>query len=62
MQNRHEMLKAACQLAGTGAAGLLLPCALIDMAFETDLLSIVAQAMLVAFACALMFVVWTGQE
>jgi hypothetical protein len=49
-------------VAGISAAGLLLPCALIDQAFDTDLLSIVAQAMLAAFACALMLAVWTAQE
>jgi hypothetical protein len=53
---------AACQVAGIGAAGLLLPSYLIDGAFDTDLLNIVAQAMLAAFACALMLAVWTGQE
>lgn len=62
MQDRRETLTAACQVAGIGAAGLLLPCYLIDMAFGTDLLTIAAQAMLAAFACALMLVVWTGQE
>jgi hypothetical protein len=56
------MLMAACQVAGIGAGGLLLPCSLIDIAFDTDFLSIAAQAMLAAFACALMLVVWTGQE
>jgi hypothetical protein len=51
-----------CQVAGISAAGLLLPCSLIDMAFDTDFLTIAAQAMLAAFACALMLTVWTGQE
>lgn len=62
MQDRRETLTAACQVAGISAAGLLLPCSLIDMAFDTDFLSIAAQTMLAAFACALMLVVWTGQE
>jgi len=62
MQDRRETLMAACQVAGIGAGGLLLPCFLIDMVFDTDFLSIAAQAMLAAFACALMLVVWTGQE
>jgi hypothetical protein len=53
VQDRRKTLVAACQVAGIGAAGLLLPCSLIDLAFDTDLLSIVAQAMLAAFACAL---------
>jgi hypothetical protein len=62
VQDRHETVVAACQVAGISAAVLLLPCSLIDMAFDTDLVSIAAQAMLAAFACALMLVVWTGQE
>jgi hypothetical protein len=62
VQDRRETLMAACQVAGISAAGLLLPCILIDMAFDTDFLSIAAQVMLAAFACALMLVVWTGQE
>jgi hypothetical protein len=62
VQDRRETLMAACQVAGISAAGLLLPCSLIDMAFDTDFLSIAAQTMLAAFACALMLVVWTGQE
>ena len=62
MQDRHETDVAACQVAGISVAGLLLPCSLIDMAFDTDFLSIAAQAMLAAFVCALMLVVWTGQE
>jgi hypothetical protein len=62
VQDRRETLMAACQVAGISAAGLFLPCTLIDMTFDTDFLSIVAQAMLAAFACALMLVVWTGRE
>jgi hypothetical protein len=60
--DRRETLVAACQVAGISAAGLLLPSYLIDLAFDTDFLSIVAQGMLAAFACALMIVVWTDQE
>jgi hypothetical protein len=57
-----DTLMAACQVAGIGAAGLLLPCSLIDLAFGTDILSIVTQAMLAAFAGALMVAVWTDQQ
>src|SRR5687767_2292551 len=35
VQDRRETLMAACQVAGISAAGLLLPCSLIDMAFDT---------------------------
>jgi hypothetical protein len=53
---------AACQFAGMATAGLLLPSALIDWAFGTDLLSILAQATLAAFACALIVAVWNYQK
>lgn len=62
MQDRQDTLIAACQVAGISAAGLILPCYLIDLAFDTDLLSILAQAMLVALACALMLAVWADQK
>ena len=62
MQDRHETLVAACQVAGITAAGLILPCYLIDLAFDTGFLDILAQAMLAAFACALIVAVWTEQE
>jgi hypothetical protein len=62
VQDRHETIMAAFQVAGLSAGGLLLPCSLIDMVFDTDFLSVAAQTMLAAFACALMLVVWTGQE
>jgi hypothetical protein len=53
---------AACEAAGIGAAGLLVPSYLIDLAFDTDLLTILAQAMLAAFACALIVTVWNDQK
>ena len=62
MEDRRETIMAAFQVAGLSAGGLLLPCTLLDMVFETDFLSVAAQMMLAAFACALMLVVWTGQE
>ena len=62
MQDGRETLTAACQVAGIGAAGLLVPSYLIDLAFDTDLLTILAQAMLAAFACALMVTVWNDQK
>jgi hypothetical protein len=62
VQDRRERLRAACQVAGLCTAGLLVPGYLIDLAFDTDLLTILAQAMLAAFACALMIAVWTGQK
>jgi hypothetical protein len=62
VQIKRETLVAVCQLAGISAAALVLPCSLIDFAFDTDLLSTLAQGMLAAFACALILAVWTGQE
>ena len=62
MQDRRETLTAACEVAGIGAAGLLVPSYLIDLAFDTDLLPILAQAMLAAFACALIVTVWNDQK
>lgn len=62
MQDRQDTLMAACQIAGISAAGLILPCYVIDLAFDTDLLSILTQAMLAAFACALKLAVWTDQQ
>ena len=46
---------AAYLLAPISVAGLTY---FIDLAFDTDLLSALGQAGLVAFACALMVVVW----
>jgi hypothetical protein len=62
MQGRWGTLIAACQVAGIGAAALILLCYLIDLAFDTDFLSILTQAMLAAFACALILAVWTDQQ
>jgi hypothetical protein len=62
MEDRRGTFLAACQLAGMAAAGLLLPSALIDWAFGTDLLNILAQATLAAFACALIVAVWNYQK
>lgn len=62
MQDRQDTLMAACQVAGISAGGLILPFYVIDLACDTDLLSILTQAMLAAFACALMLAVWTDQQ
>ena len=62
MQIKGETLMAVCQLAGIGAAALVLPCSLIDLKFDTDILSMLLQAMLAGVALALMVAVWTDQE
>jgi hypothetical protein len=58
----REILRAACQLAGISATGLLVPCYFIDRTFDTDILTILMQAMLAAFGCALILAVWTDRE
>ena len=62
MSDRREMLSAGCQVAGIVAAGLLLPAALVDLAFDSDLVALLSQGMLAAFAIALIIAVWTTQK
>ena len=62
MKIKRETLLAVCQLAGIGAAALILPCALIDLKFDTDFLGMLMPAMLGSVALALMVAVWTDQE
>jgi hypothetical protein len=50
-----------CQLAGISAAALILPCSLIDLAFDTDFLNVLMQAALAGVALALIVAVWTDQ-
>ncbi len=59
---QRDTLMAVCQLAGISAAALILPCSLIDMSFDTDLLGMLMQATLVGVALALIALVWTDQE
>ena len=62
MQDKREILAAACQLMGMSLAGLLFPSALIDLAFDTVYLSILALATLVAFGCGLIVGAWTDYQ
>ena len=62
MQDKRETLVAACQVVGIAGAALILPCYLADLAFDTDLLSILAQAMLAAFAFAAIAAVWVDYQ
>jgi hypothetical protein len=59
---KRETLIAVCQLAGISAAALILPCSLIDLAFNTDFLSMLTQAALAGVALAVMVAVWIDQE
>lgn len=61
MEEAPETLVAVCQIAGLVAAVLLLPSALIDLAFDTDFLSILLQAVLAAFAVSLIVAAWRAQ-
>jgi hypothetical protein len=58
MEELRDTLGAACQVAGLVAAVLLLPSALIDLAFDTDIVGNLLQAALAAFAVALIATVW----
>ena len=62
VQIKRDMLVVVFQLAGIGAAALILPCLLIDLAFDTDFLNMLMQAALVGVALALMVAVWTDRE
>jgi hypothetical protein len=59
---QRDTLMAVCQLAGIGAAALILPCSLIDLAFDTDFLNVLMQAALAGLALALLVAAWTDQE
>ena len=62
MEDGGGIFLPACQLAGLAPAGLLLPSAFSEWAFGTELLSVLAQGNLAAFACALMAAVWNYQN
>jgi hypothetical protein len=62
VQDKRDTLVAACQVVAISLAGLLVPGALIDLAFDTDYLSFLSQATLAAFACGLMVAVWAHYQ
>jgi hypothetical protein len=57
-----EEIPHALQLAGLVAAALVLPAALIDLAFDTDFVSLLSQGALLAFAVALIALAWKTQK
>jgi hypothetical protein len=61
VQIKRETLIAVCHVAGINAAALILPCLLIDLAFDTDFLDMLMQAALAGVALALIVAVWTDQ-
>ena len=62
MTIKRETFFAVCQLAGIGAAALILPCSLIDLGFDTDTLGMLLQVMVAGVALALMVALWTDRE
>ncbi|GEP58466.1 hypothetical protein [Reyranella soli] len=62
MDDAPDTLVAACQVAGLVAAVLMLPSAVIDLAFDTDFISILLQAGLAAFAVSLIVAAWKAQK
>ena len=54
------LILAVCQVAGLVAAALLLPSAVLDLAFDTDISTMLLQAMLVVGAVALAVSVWNA--
>jgi hypothetical protein len=62
VQIGRETLIAVCHVAGINAAALILPCLLIDLAFDTDFLNMLMQPALAGFALAFIVAVWSDQE
>jgi hypothetical protein len=54
------LMVVVCQLVALVAAALLLPSAVVDLAFDTDISTMLLQAMLVALAVALVVSVSNG--
>jgi hypothetical protein len=52
MRDARQFLLLACEVLGIVAALLVLPCALIDVAFGTELVSFLSPGALLALACA----------
>ena len=48
-----QWLLLICEIVGVVAALLVLPCALIDFAFDTNLVSFLSPGALFALACAM---------
>ena len=62
MEEAPDTLVAACQVTGLVAAALMLPSVLIDRAFDTYFLNVLAPAALAAFAVALIVSIWKAQK
>jgi hypothetical protein len=52
MRHAKQLLLVVCEVVGIGAALLVLPCALIDFAFGTQLVGFLSPGALFALACA----------
>jgi hypothetical protein len=55
VSDRMKTVLIACEASVVGGALLVLPTALIDLAFDTDLLGLLAQALLVAVTLVAIF-------
>ena len=53
MHGGQQWLLLVCEVIGVAAALLVLPCALIDFAFDTNLVSVLSPGALLALACAM---------
>jgi hypothetical protein len=53
MRGAKQWLLLFCEIVGVVAALLVLPCALIDFAFGTNLVSVLSPGALLALACAM---------
>ena len=52
MRRVGRRLLTVCEALGVGAALLVLPCALVDRLFGTDLIGVLSGGILVVLACA----------
>ena len=59
MRAGKQWILSVCEAVGVGDALLVLPCALIDIAFGTDLVSVLSPGALFALACAMALTVLT---
>lgn len=53
MRGGKQWLLLVCEVVGVASALLVLPCALIDFAFDTYLVSFLSPSALFALACAM---------
>jgi hypothetical protein len=62
MRGGRDIFLLACEVLGIGAALLVLPCALFDAVFDTQILSLLSPGILFAVACAAILTVVTVRD